>query len=106
MVQTRQLRKSHPDSHYAAAIFQYQREMAVRLKPHSIFVSLDDKHRVSVGEPGYPVATVERGKQVLVACNQDFLVADHDLLSSVWYPLLHSSLTSLKRSQNHGTEVT
>ena len=78
MVQTRQLRKSHPDSHYAAAIFRYQREMAVRLKAHSSFVSLDDKHRISVGEPGYPVAAVERGKRVLVPGNQEFLVADHD----------------------------
>ena len=30
------------------------------------------------GEPGYPVAAVERGKKVIVASNQDFLVADHD----------------------------
>ena len=31
MVQTRQLKKSHVDSHYAAAIFQYQQEIAVQL---------------------------------------------------------------------------
>ena len=39
---------------------------------------LDDKHRVSIGEPGYPVAAVDRGKRVIVSRNQDFLVADHD----------------------------
>ena len=78
MVQTRQLRKTHEDSHYAATIFRYQREMAVKFREYSCFVSLDDKHRISVGEPGYPVAAVDRGKRVIVARNQDFLVADHD----------------------------
>ena len=52
--------------------------MAVQLRAHSIFASLDDKHRVPVGEPGYPVAAVERGKRFIVARNQDFLVADHN----------------------------
>ena len=60
MVQTRQLRKSHEDSHYAAALFRYQQEMAVKFRQHSAFICLDDKHRVSVGEPGYPVAAVDR----------------------------------------------
>ena len=78
MVQSRQLRKSHEDAHYASAIFRYQREMAVKLKNHSIFVCLDDKHRVPVGEPGYPVAAVDRGKKVIVGRNQTFMVADHD----------------------------
>ena len=44
--------------------------MAVKLKNHSIFVCLDDKHRVPVGEPGYPVAAVDRGKKVIVGRNQ------------------------------------
>lgn len=54
--------------------------MVVQLRAHNIFVSLHDKHRVAVVEPRYPVAAVERGKKVIVAChgNQDFLVADHD----------------------------
>ncbi len=65
MVQSRQLRKSHEDAHYASAVFRYQREMALKFK---IFVCLDDKHRVPVGEPGYPVAAMDRGKKV----NQPF----------------------------------
>ena len=72
MVQTRQLRKSHEDSHYAAALFRYQRELAVKFRQHSTFICLDDKHRMSVGEPGYPVAAVDRGKRVIVARNRDF----------------------------------
>lgn len=40
---------------------------------------LDDKHRCKVGEPGIPVAAVERGKQVLVTMTgKKFKVADHD----------------------------
>ena len=52
--------------------------MAVKFRQHNTFICLDDKHRVSVGEPGYPVAAVDRGKRVIVARNRDFLVADHD----------------------------
>ena len=78
MDQTRQLRKSHKDSHYVTALFQYQHEKAVKFREHSYFICLDDKHRVSVGEHGYPVAAVERGKRVIVARNLNFHVADHD----------------------------
>ena len=38
----------------------------------SILVSVDDKHRCKVGEPGYPVAAAERGRRVLVGCDQSF----------------------------------
>lgn len=39
---------------------------------------MDDKHRISIGEPSYPVAAVDRGKKVIVGRNQAFMVADHD----------------------------
>ena len=42
------------------------------------FVCQDDKHSIKVGEPGYPVAAVERGKQVLVRLNEKMVVGDHD----------------------------
>ena len=60
MIQSRKLRKSHEDSHYAAAIFRFLRELAVKLREYSAFACLDDKHRISVGEPNYPVAAVGR----------------------------------------------
>jgi len=28
-------------------------------------VSIDDKHQIKVGEPGYPVAAAEQGRRVL-----------------------------------------
>ena len=46
----------------------------------SLFVCIDDKHRVKGGEPGFPVAAVERGRQVIVSTNEVFCVGDHDSL--------------------------
>ena len=42
------------------------------------FGSLDDKHTIKVGEPGCPVASVERGKRVLVVKGKTLAVADHN----------------------------
>ena len=42
------------------------REYAIKVKEHCLFVCLDDKHRLKIGEPGCPVAAMERGKRVLV----------------------------------------
>ena len=78
MVQARQFRKTHPDTHYAAALFKYQRECAVLFRDDCAFLCLDDKHRVKVGEPGFPVAAAERGRRVLVAHDSTFEVGDHD----------------------------
>ena len=62
---------------------------------------MDDKHAVKVGEPGYPLAGVERGKQVLVSSAKTFAVADHDftkfsLIPSVnfnFFVNIHKSIT-------------
>jgi hypothetical protein len=78
MVQKRQFRKFHPDAHLCAAIFRYMREYAVCFRDVSIFACIDDKHRVKVGEPGFPIATAERGKEVIVSLNETFVVGDHD----------------------------
>ncbi len=78
MVQKRQFRKSHPDAHYCAAIFRYMRDYAVKYRDISVFVCIDDKHRIKVGEPNYPVAAVERGREVIVSLNETFIVGDHD----------------------------
>ena len=59
--QKQQFRKSHKDEHYAAAIFHYMREYAIKLKDYCTMVCIDDKHQLKVGEPGFPVAAAERG---------------------------------------------
>lgn len=79
MIQLRQLRKSHEDSHYCAAIFRYLKEFTIRFREHCSLFFLDDKHKCKVGEPGLPMAAVERGKKVVVSTNgKQFTVADHD----------------------------
>lgn len=44
----------------------------------SVLLSIKDKHKIKVGEPGHPVAAVERGKKVIIGLNQSFEVEDHD----------------------------
>ena len=78
MVQQRQLRHSHVDSHYAACIFRYMREYAIICRDFCHFICLDDKHQIKVGEPEVPVATLERGRRVLVGNRERMVVADHD----------------------------
>ena len=79
MIQSRQLRVQHDDSHYCAALFKYVKEFAMKYKEHCMLLFMDDKHRCKVGEPGYPVAAVERGKRVIVnASGKRFSVVDHD----------------------------
>ena len=42
-------------------------------------VCLDDKHRIKVGEPGFPVAAAKCGRLlVLVRVGTSFEVGDHD----------------------------
>ena len=43
-------------------------------------MSLNDKHKVPVGEPGYPVTSVEHGKKVPIGTGPGmaFEVGDHD----------------------------
>ena len=45
---------------------------------HSLLVFVDDEHHLKIGEPGLPVAAVERGRSVVVGINSNFQVADHD----------------------------
>ncbi len=78
MVQSRQLSFDHPDNHYTAAIFKYMREFSIKFRSYCNIVCIDDKHSIKCGEPGYPVAAVDRGKQVLVAIDKPFVVSDHD----------------------------
>ena len=78
VIQKRQFHKSHPDSHYCAAIFRYMRDYASKFRDISVFACIDDKHRIKVGEPGFPVAAAERGRQVIVSNHDTFAVGDHD----------------------------
>ena len=66
MVQARVLNHDHVDECYAASIFRYPRELAIKLRQYCTLVCMDDKHAIKISEPNYPVAAVDRGKSVLV----------------------------------------
>ena len=59
--------------------------MSLLFRDKCVFVSLDDKHRIKIGEPGYPVSAVERGKRVMVTQNTSFEVGTMTLQSLAWY---------------------
>jgi len=39
------------------------------LKTPCNFLSIDDKHNIKLGEPGFPVAAAEREKRLIVSCD-------------------------------------
>ena len=55
MVQARVLRKNNPDSHYANAVYSFLNTSATKCND-TTFTSMDAKCKISVGEPGYPIA--------------------------------------------------
>ena len=96
MVQKRQFRKYHEDQHYCAAIFRYLREYAIQLKEYSTMLCIDDKHKLKIGEPGFPVAAAERGRRVLVRSGTYFEVGDHDFTKSSMTPSVAIFQTKLR----------
>ena len=78
MLQARLFRKHNPDSHYCNAINNFMKERAMAHRDTSTLFSVDTKCNVSVGEPDFPIASVTRGKKVIVGINQSFEVDDHD----------------------------
>ena len=61
MVQSRQLRHEHPDSHYCNTMYKYLRDFVTIFKANTLVISMDDKHSIQIGEPNFPAAAVERG---------------------------------------------
>ena len=52
----------------------------MKFRDDCTFVCSDDKHTVKVAEPGYPVAVVDRGEEVIVGIGNTFEVCDHDFI--------------------------
>ena len=60
-------------------------------RDYTTMVSLDDKHNIKIGEPNFPVAAVDwgkevLGKEVLVGLNSKFMVGDHDFTKAKFTP--------------------
>lgn len=83
-VQSRQLRKNHPDSHYVSVILQYLKSFTVQYRDivHcavSGYCTVDDQCVVPVGEPGDTVSTAVRPHGRSMALKASKLAAlDHD----------------------------
>ena len=43
-----------------------------------MFICLDDKHKVKIGEPDFPVVSTECGRRVPMAVKESFQAGDHD----------------------------
>ena len=67
---------------------RYMREYALLFREYSSFISIDDKHRIKVGEPNNPVASAERGRRVPVCSDEFFSVMDHDFTKFGLVPLV------------------
>lgn len=80
-VQTRQLRLSHVDEHFCAALYKYMRHYAHKFKDNVTFLSIDDKSKVDIGEPGQLVSTGVRGKKSIVPTTSQLSALDHDVSS-------------------------
>ena len=78
-VQSRQLRKSHPDTHYVSVILQHVKSLAVLYRDITQVVSVDDKCVVPVGEPDDPISTAVRSHNRSMVLKASKLAAlDHD----------------------------
>ena len=77
-IQKRLFHKEHLDSHYCAALYRSLHEFAVMYWDIAYFISIDDRHRIKVGEPGFPVSAVEHGREVIVSKSETFVVGDHN----------------------------
>ena len=110
MVQARLMRKDNVDAHYTNAIYSFLKERAVKYSNSTAMISADAKCEVSVGEPDFPIASVSRGKAVIVGRNEKFKVGDHDFSKVSLIPdatLIHSipGSSATKRQLVNGIPV-
>ena len=48
------------------------------VRNYCMFICLDDKHKVKIREPDFPVASTEHGRRVLMYVIESFQAGDHD----------------------------
>ena len=90
------VRKTHDNTVYAGAVYEYARELAVSIRDLVSFICTDDKHKISVGEPGFPITALPRRPRVLVGKNEVFKAADHNFLCLSLIPTLILIQISMK----------
>ena len=88
IIQQRMVRKVHDDVHYTGAVYKYARGYAVSVHDLVSFICTNNKHKILVGESGFPVAALPHGCRVLVEKNEMFQVADHDFSNLSLIPIV------------------
>ena len=78
-VQRRQLRAFHADAHWCNTLYRYLRELAIKNKNSCMFISCDDKAKVSFGEPSSAISSGVRGKRTIVPTTTTLGSLDHDV---------------------------
>ena len=78
IMQQRMVRKSHDDDHYINAIYKYAQQYVIDIRDWASFICIDDKHKILLSEPGFPLSALPCSRRVLVGKNQVFQVRDHD----------------------------
>ena len=81
------------------------REYALLFREESLFISIDDKHKIKVGEPNCPVASAERGRRVPTRSDEVFTVMDHDFTKFGLIPSVTFLLIFLMTSMAPGIMV-
>lgn len=76
--QSAQLRKFHPDQIVGHVEFKYLKHLAVLKRIHTDMLCGDDKHKVNVGEVGFPVGAAVKTRRVVVGEGEVLAKADHD----------------------------
>ena len=72
------VRKSHRNNPYANAIYKYTQQYAIDITYLASFICTDDKHKILLGQPGFPLSALPCGRRVLVGKNQVYQVGDHN----------------------------
>lgn len=49
----------------------------MKVREFAVFACIDDKHKVKIGEPDFPIASAEGGRQVIVAADTQLVAGDH-----------------------------
>ena len=82
LLQTRLIRKSHPDHYFGAALFKYFRAWASMFAEHTLCIFLDDKASIGIGPVGAPASSTRRqrvamgavlGASSLSSCDHDHI---------------------------------
>ncbi len=78
-VQQRMVKARHEDANYAFNYALYMKNLAVKFRDNSVFISVDDKAVVPVGDPNNPISTgVRAHNRGLVSVGTQLAAADHD----------------------------